>query len=180
MPTTTEPNPYLIGLDLETTGLAPQTHRILELGLVILKGPDLEIQDQRKWVVSCSATDLETLCDGTVKDMHKKSGLWDECILSPFSLRSVEDSALAFLGHLPAPLVMFGAGIVNFDRPFLRTHMPRLHDCFHYRSADVSTFRVFLPLWGIPVPEKAEKHRTIEDIYDAINLANYSRNLLRP
>jgi oligoribonuclease (3'-5' exoribonuclease) len=179
MPTTI-PNPYLIGLDLETTGLSPGNHTILEIGVSVLEAPDLAIRREESWVLQCDEATLKRECDETVEAMHRKSGLWDECQTRGFSRNNVEMRVIKFLKDLPAPLTMFGAGIINFDRPFLAQQMPELYSLFHYRSADVSTFRVFLPLWGLELPPKAEKHRTLDDIHDAITLAKHVRRMLRP
>lgn len=167
-------DPALVWLDLETTGLDPELDRILEIG-VIVTDEDLATLSVHRRVLAIDAIGAERLAaNDFVREMHLRSGLIAECELSTLTLGQATAELIEIL---PRDLPMAGA-TVGFDRSFLRAHARPLHDVFHYRNFDVSTFRVALQMWGFDVPPKSEAHRAIPDLHESIALAKRMRNLL--
>lgn len=154
-------------LDLETTGLDPNLSDILEVGIVVYDknfnklGVFNEVAHYRH-----PDKNPSTWVDLFVINMHTKNGLWDECDASQRSLRQVEHDAIEFLkagGWENQPLA---GSTINFDRSFLRTHMLKLHDCFHYRNIDVSSFKNVWKMYDMPelqANKKGEAHRAVPD-----------------
>lgn len=169
----------LLFCDIETTGLDPDKDKLLEVGLAAVDA-DLNIVEQTSMVIS-----LDLIPDDTadvVVDMHSKSGLWDECKHRGLPLRTVENRLFTWVfdnGFKGSVLV---GNTIGFDRSFLRVHMPRLHDLFHYRSLDISSIRIADDMWAdeaySTVPADRKKHRVKSDILDSLDqLRHYKKKL---
>lgn len=178
-------------LDIETTGLDPNTEEILELAIALV--------DTRTWTIKQSYTGLvytpaavtrivERDLVPIVRDMHTDSGLLAELTRlydhgqTPHSYESIEQSILGVI----KPWMMKGQPIwgssVHFDRAFLATKFPLLNQHFHYRIVDSSSDMMRLnnthpDLWKkidedpTKLPDSAfVKHRALEDIRYSIDL----------
>ena len=155
-----DPN-RLIWIDLEMTGLKPESDRILELALVVTDH-DLETVAQAPvYVIHQQDATLEAM-DSWNKTTHGRSGLIDKVKVAHATEPQVEEAALAFLReHVPAKASPMCGNSICQDRRFLARWMPRLEDWFHYRNLDVSTLKELVRRWkpdlmkGIP---KEGKH----------------------
>lgn len=158
-------------LDLETTGLDPNLCDILEVGIVVYDKNFNKLgvfngvahyRDPRR--------DNPTWIDPYVLEMHTKNGLWDECDHSGNSLKAVELAAIEFLKEGGWDKLPMCGSTINFDRSFLAHHMVRLHDIFHYRNIDVSSFKSVWRMYGMPdleTIEAASNHRAVADCEDS-------------
>ncbi len=159
----------IVWCDTETTGLDRERCSIVELGFIITDRHLVEVA-RASWVVSA---DMATWEDGALA-MHLESGLLAEVLgADALATRDAEYLARLFLadhGVTPGEHPLAGAGIA-FDRAFLAREMPYMHGRFHYRSLDVTTFRLLAEYRGVEVPAKREVHRVLPDIEDAIALA---------
>ncbi len=164
-----------IFLDYESTGLIPEKGELLEIGLLALN-PDLT--EAAAW--SCPInppSGWQGLCDSKVLAMHEASGL--RALLSgPAAWRDhpapagpglplkaqVEEWACQFLatwGGTRPELCGFNP---DFDRRWLRVHMPKLHELFHYRSLDCNSLWLAERAAGLAAPEKPPaEHRALAD-----------------
>src|SRR5690606_15430889 len=143
-----EKDSRLIWIDLETTGLDPDRHVIIEIA-VIVTGPDLvEVAEPLCRLAYPSRKSLDVM-DPMVREMHETSGLlaeyFDEYERNPYlfgegriGARTVESKVLEYLQEYTAPGACPLAGSsVHFDRAFLARWMPRVHAYLHYRNFDV-------------------------------------------
>lgn len=168
----------LIWIDLEMTGLDPQTDTILEIATVITDkdlnvladGPNLAIyqsdavlKGMNKWCIT----------------QHGKSGLTERVKTSDTSMQSAEQQTINFLkqwvkkGESP----MCGNSICQ-DRRFLVEYMPKLEEFFHYRHIDVSTLKELSKRWKPAVEKDMEKdsaHLALGDVYDSIDELKHYR-----
>lgn len=173
----------LIWLDLEMTGLEPETDMILEMALVITNR-DLEIIDEGPPIVlACPEEKLDAM-DKWNKCTHSGSGLLAAVKQSSITVAEAEKMALEYVGQyvVAGESPMCGNTICQ-DRRFLARHMRKLHDFFHYRNLDVSSFKLACNWWlaesqRAPVASKNAKHRALADILDSIEEMSYYRNLL--
>ena len=173
----------LIWIDMEMTGLAPDTDRILELALIVTDHELNAVAVAPVWVVHQDAATLGAM-DAWNQSTHGKSGLIDKVRASTFSEAEVETAALAFLReHVPAKLSPMCGNSICQDRRFLARTMPTLEDYFHYRNLDVSTLKELARRWkpdvlkGIP---KEGKHEALADVYESIEeLRSYRRTFIR-
>lgn len=168
----------LIWIDLEMTGLDPDSDSILEIATVITDrdlvplatGPELAIGHP-----------LERLAgmDDWNRNQHRKSGLWQRVLESNVDLAAAEAATLHFLEQWvpPGRSPMCGNSICQ-DRRFLYRLMPRLERFFHYRNLDVSTIKELARRWAPDVSHgfhKDSAHTALSDIHDSIAELRYYR-----
>ncbi|KFN42925.1 oligoribonuclease [Arenimonas oryziterrae] len=180
----TVPHPdYLIWIDLEMTGLDPDTDTIIEIAtlvtdqnlVVLAEGPELAIRHP-----------LERLqaMDDWNRGTHTKSGLWDRVLASEHSLAQAEALTVDFLSAwVPAGKSPICGNSICQDRRFLVRHMPRLERYFHYRNLDVSTLKELARRWAPSILggfSKAGAHTALSDIRESVaELAYYRQHMGR-
>jgi oligoribonuclease len=173
----------LIWIDLEMTGLKPDSDRIIEVALVVTDGELNKVAEAPVWVVHQSDAALDAM-DSWNKGTHGRSGLIDKVRASSLDEATVEAQALAFLReHVPPKASPMCGNSICQDRRFLARHMPELEDHFHYRNLDVSTLKELARRWkpelmkGVP---KEGKHEALADVYESIaELAYYREHFIR-
>ncbi|KFE66119.1 oligoribonuclease [Hyalangium minutum] len=170
--------PRFVWLDLEMTGLDPETCAIIEIG-VIITGPDLrpiaEI-DRVIWQPEEALARMEPV----VKEMHTKNGLTAKVRSSTTSLRIAEREVTA----LVAEHCVLGEGIlcgnsIHTDRRFLIRYMPLLERFLHYRMVDVTSLKVLTRAWfpDINEPRKPPSgHTALADLRSSITELSYYRD----
>jgi oligoribonuclease len=168
----------LVWIDLEMTGLKPDSDRILEVAMVVTN-VDLEtVAESPAWVVHQSDAMLAGM-DSWNTSTHGKSGLVDKVKASTLTEADVETSALDFLReHVPAKVSPMCGNSICQDRRFLARYMPRLEDYFHYRNLDVSTLKELCKRWKPDIArgfDKDTKHTALADVYESIDELKYYR-----
>jgi oligoribonuclease len=174
----------LIWIDMEMTGLRPDTDRIIELALVVTDGALATVAEAPVWVVRQDDATLDAM-DVWNRATHGRSGLIDRVKGATASEADVEAEALAFLReHVPAKASPMCGNSICQDRRFLARWMAQLEDYFHYRNLDVSTLKELARRWkpellkGVP---KENKHEALADVYESIEeLRFYRANFIRP
>lgn len=175
-----EPEEMIAWCDLETTGLGPVVdHDILEICVMISDG-DMKMVNHGPIFQIHYEGELPA---GPVRDMHDKSGLLKECAQSDVSIHGAETACLRwFESFAEAGIVPLAGSTIGFDRKFLEHYMPDLHEWFHYRSIDVSSFNEAMKRWLPQVvarrPDKRELHRAEPDLEDSINMLRFYRNAI--
>ena len=173
----------LIWIDMEMTGLNPETDRILEVALVVTDHELNAVAVAPVWVLHQDDATLAAM-DSWNQSTHGRSGLIDKAKASTLSDAQVEFAALAFLRDLvPSKASPMCGNSICQDRRFLARTMPALEDYFHYRNLDVSTLKELARRWkpdllkGIP---KEGRHEALADVYESIEeLRYYRRTFIR-
>jgi oligoribonuclease len=173
----------LIWIDLEMSGLNPDTDRILEVAMVITDSHLNTVAQSPVLVVHQDASVLAAMDDWN-KSTHAKSGLIGRVTASTLTDAQVEDEMLSFLVlHVPPKLSPMCGNSVHQDRRFLARYMPRLEAYFLYRNLDVSTLKGLARRWKPEVMAgliKEGKHEALADIYDSImELKHYREHFLK-
>jgi oligoribonuclease len=168
----------LIWIDMEMSGLSPQSDRILEVALVITDSELGVIAEGPVLVISQPNSVLDGM-DSWNKSTHAKSGLIDKVKSSFLAEEAVEERMIAFLQDYvpPGTSPMCGNSICQ-DRRFLARWMPLLEGYFHYRNLDVSTVKELAKRWKPDILAglaKQGKHEALADIYDSIAEMKYYR-----
>ena len=168
----------LIWVDMEMTGLSPDSDRIIEVALVITDSQLNTIAEGPVLVVHQPNEVLDAM-DKWNKSTHSKSGLIDKIKASKLSEIDVEAQMLEFLKlHVPAGASPMCGNSICQDRRFMVRTMPRLETYFHYRNLDVSTLKELAKRWKPEIAAgftKDSKHEALSDIYDSINELKYYR-----
>jgi len=171
-------NNNLIWIDLEMSGLQPDSDVILELATVVTDANMNVLGESPVLVVHQPDAVLDGM-DAWNKGTHGKSGLIDKIQASTLSESDAEAQMIAFLQQYVASgkSPMCGNSICQ-DRRFLARHMPKLEAFFHYRNLDVSTFKELARRWKPKVYngfKKEGKHEALADIYESIEELKYYR-----
>ena len=173
----------LIWIDLEMTGLMPDSDAIIEIATIVT---DKELNVLAEGPVIAIHQDEQVLSgmDEWNQRQHGGSGLLARVRASRVDTAEAEARTLSFLMPLVPPGVspMCGNSICQ-DRRFLARLMPQLERYFHYRNLDVSTLKELAHRWAPGVLEglsKQEAHLALADIRESIKeLAYYRAKLFR-
>jgi len=175
---------YLIWIDLEMTGLRPDTDSIIEIATVVTD-KDLAIVAEGP-VIAIHQSDLVLArMDEWNQRQHGSSGLLARVRASRTGVAEAEQRTLEFL----TPLVNAGASpmcgnSICQDRRFLARYMPELERFFHYRNLDVSTLKELARRWAPAVADgfvKQGTHLAQADILESIReLRHYRAKLFAP
>jgi oligoribonuclease len=175
---------HLIWIDMEMTGLKPETDRIIEVALVITDVALATVAEAPVLVVHQDDVTLAGM-DSWNQTTHGRSGLIDKVKASALDEAQAEQRMLAFLReHVPPRNSPMCGNSICQDRRFLARWMPALEDYFHYRNLDVSTLKELCRRWKPDVAKcwvKQGKHEALADIYESIDELKYYRDsFIRP
>jgi oligoribonuclease len=177
-PTLARSDMNLVWLDMEMTGLEPDTDRIIEIAVVvtnstldtIVEGPVLAIHQSDETLAKM---------DEWNKNTHGRSGLIDRVRASTVSESEAAETISGFLSAYvpPGKSPMCGNSICQ-DRRFMARWMPELERFFHYRNLDVSTVKELCRRWQPTVYKGFQKramHTALADIHESIDELKYYR-----
>jgi oligoribonuclease len=169
----------LVWLDMEMTGLNPDSDRIIELAMVVTNSNLEVIAEGPVWVVHQSDAVLDGM-DEWNRNTHGRSGLTAKVKESTADEAGVESAALAFLKlHVPRLASPMCGNSICQDRRFMARYMPKLEDWFHYRNLDVSTLKELCKRWKPELAKGLKKHgrhEALADIYESIDELKYYRD----
>ncbi|MCG6951230.1 MAG: oligoribonuclease [Betaproteobacteria bacterium] len=172
-----DPN-NLIWIDMEMTGLLPDSDRILELAILITD-PDLNVVAESASLVVHQPDEVLAAMDAWNQGVHGKTGLVERVRASQLDEAEVERRALAFVAeHVPAATSPMCGSSICQDRRFLARWMPRLEGYFHYRNLDVSTLKELVRRWRPELAKgfvKQGRHEALADIRESIEELRYYR-----
>ena len=162
----------LAWIDIETTGLDPETGHILEVAVVLT---DVRLKEVDRFHSLVKVGDRPVVMDDFVLKMHNDNGLLHELAKAQFEIDEAETLLCNFFsacnGGDKKNIVLCGNSIPSLDLPFLRKHMPRIFDCVHYRTIDVTAVRLGMEVLlqtEIPV-QKGGSHRAMDDVLACID-----------
>ena len=168
----------MVWIDLEMTGLIPETCTILEIATVVTDahlnvlahGPNLAIHQPDAV--------LEAM-DQWNTTHHGASGLTQRVKDSTVSMQEAQAQTLTFLKqHVDQGKAPLCGNSIGQDRMFLRLYMPKLEDYLYYRNVDVSSIKELLLRWypeSYLPPRKKSTHLALEDILESIDELKYYR-----
>lgn len=161
---------YLVWMDLEMTGLNPDTDTIIEIASIITDA-DLNIIEIGPEIAIFQEDKVLDQMDEWCQTHHGESGLTDRVRQSSYSMREAEEETLQFIRkYLKQGESPLCGNSIHQDRRFLANYMAELNDFLHYRNIDVSTLKELSFRWypGLPKFEKQNKHTALEDIKESI------------
>ncbi len=168
----------LVWLDMEMTGLNPDTDRVIELAMVVTDSKLDVIVEAPVWVVHQSDAVLDGM-DEWNRNTHGRSGLTAKVKAATADESAVEQAALEFLKqYVPRQASPMCGNSICQDRRFMARHLPKLEDWFHYRNLDVSTLKELCRRWKPELAKGLKKHgrhEALADIYESIDELKYYR-----
>jgi len=173
----------LIWIDLEMTGLFPDTDRIIEVAVVVTD-PQLTVRVEGPvFAVHQSDATLDAM-DAWNKGTHGRSGLIDRVKASTVDEAAAEAQVIEFLKrYVPKGKSPMCGNSICQDRRFLARTMPKLEAFFHYRNLDVSTLKELAKRWKPSVLDsfkKTQAHTALADVHESIDeLLHYRQHFLQ-
>ena len=168
----------LIWIDLEMTGLEPQSDVIIEIATIVTD-KELNILAEGPMIAVHQSDDLLNGMDEWCTNQHGKSGLTQRVKDSAVNEAGAEQQTIDFLEQwVPAGKSPMCGNSICQDRRFLANYMPTLEEFFHYRNLDVSTIKELSARWAPEVYrgfKKDSSHLAMDDIKDSINEMLYYR-----
>ena len=171
-------NDNLIWLDMEMTGLNPDSDKIIEVAMVVTDA-ELNVLGESPVMVVHQSDQILDGMDAWNKGTHGRSGLIEKVKASELTEQMAEQQLLAFLKpFVPAGKSPMCGNSICQDRRFMARYMPDLEKYFHYRNLDVSVFKELARRWRPTVYagfKKESRHEALADIYESIDELKYYR-----
>jgi oligoribonuclease len=174
----TQDSQHLIWIDLEMTGLNPESDLIIEIATTVTD-KDLNILAQGPVIAVHQSDEALAAMDDWNQLHHGQSGLIDRVRASSIDDAEAERLTIEFLEQwVPANKSPICGNSIGQDRRFLVRYMPKLEAYFHYRNLDVSTLKELAARWAPALKDgfkKETKHQALDDIIESIEELRYYR-----
>jgi len=173
------PNEFnLVWVDMEMTGLDPDTDRIIEVAVVVTDSQLNVLAEGPVFAIHQPDEVLDGM-DAWNKGTHGRSGLIDRVKASTVTEADAEAALIDFLKHfVPKGKSPMCGNTICQDRRFMARGMPKLEAFFHYRNLDVSTLKELCRRWKPELAagfKKHQKHTALADIIESIEELRYYR-----
>ena len=173
----------LIWIDLEMTGLDPDTDVIIEMATIVTDS-QLNVLAEGPVIAVHQSDEVLARMDEWNTRQHGGSGLTQRVRESRIGTAEAEEQTLAFLEQwVPKGKSPICGNSIGQDRRFLYKYMPALEAYFHYRYLDVSTLKILAGMWAPEVKDSFQKtatHQALDDIRESIaELRHYREHFLK-
>ena len=168
----------LIWIDMEMTGLDPNTCVVLEIATIVTDAQLNVLAEGPVLAIHQSDEVLANMNEWCI-DVHGKTGLTQRCRDSKISAIDAQAQTIAFLSQwVPAGKSPLCGNSICQDRRFLYRYMPQLESWLHYRNLDVSSVKELAKRWHPEIYNgfsKKNTHNALDDIRESIDELKYFR-----
>jgi oligoribonuclease len=168
----------LVWIDLEMTGLNPDTDKIIEIATIVTDS-DLNILAEGPELVIHQNQETMDAMDEWCTVHHGQSGLTKRVLESKISCAEAEQQTIEFLKEwVDAGASPLCGNSIGQDRRFMVRYMPELEKLFHYRNIDVSTIKELGRRWApemVDAHKKSGTHLALQDIRESISELQHYR-----
>ena len=168
----------LVWVDMEMTGLEPDTDRIIEVAVLVTDMHLNILAEGPVFAIHQSDAVLDGM-DAWNKGTHGRSGLIERVKASTVTEAQAEEQLIAFLKqYVPKGKSPMCGNTICQDRRFMARTMPKLEAFFHYRNLDVSTLKELCKRWRPELAagfKKHQKHTAMADILESVEELKYYR-----
>lgn len=168
----------LIWIDLEMTGLLPESDTIIEIATLVTTAQLELIAEGPVLAIHQDDSTLARMDDWNQRQ-HGGSGLLQRVRESQVTLAEAERATLEFLAqHAVAGASPMCGNSICQDRRFMARLMPDLERFFHYRNLDVSTVKELAKRWMPSLADgfaKQGSHLALDDIRESVRELRYYR-----
>ncbi len=170
----------LVWMDLEMTGLEPETDLIIEIATIITDSQLNIVAEGPVLAIHQPDAALDAMDEWNTRT-HNATGLVERVKSSKISARTAELETLEFLQkHVPKNRSPLCGNSICQDRRFLYKYMPELNDWLHYRNLDVSSIKELAKRWRPDICngfKKENTHKALDDIRESIGELKYFREV---
>ena len=168
----------LLWLDMEMTGLNPDTDSIIEIATIVTDKELIVLAEGPALAIYQPDAILDSMDEWNTRQ-HSSSGLTERVRASTIDDRQAELATLEFVrSYVDQGASPMCGNSVCQDRRFLSRRMPELAAYFHYRNLDVSSLKILTRLWMPEIADRFEKqsvHLALADIHDSIRELRFYR-----
>tara|TARA_R110002050_G_scaffold141683_4_gene266853 strand:- start:2088 stop:2633 length:546 start_codon:yes stop_codon:yes gene_type:complete len=173
----------LIWLDLEMTGLEPETDVVLEIATIVTDSQLNILAEGPVFAIAQPDDVLDNMNEWCIEH-HGNSGLTQRCRESKVDIAEATAKTIEFVQqYVPQGVSPMCGNSIGQDRRFINKYMPDFEDYFHYRNLDVSTVKELARRWKPKVLDKVVKtgaHLALDDIRESIaELKVYQEHFFR-
>ncbi len=192
-------------VDIETNGLHPDEHCILEVAMILVNAETLSVEHEMSILVAGPHVDVDALeseADAVVRKMHADNGLWRDLrqqayaehpravssfvdvlvVPSVVELDDVLCTMATDYGFEERSMILCGSSLHGVDVPFLRSELRRFPRFFHYRTLDIRALKLAYNAWLPNAPQpapSASRHRAHSDAVHVLETLRWFRDRMR-
>ncbi len=159
--------------DVESAGTSSDLDPLLEVAVIFTDFSGEQLSEPYSALVTVkNLTRVMRESDELVRDMHERSGLWNDLwTLQTKEPEVIDEELQEIIANFEENnLVIFGGNSPILDRRFAELYFPGFYNKISHRTVDVTTLSMVLQERGkAQMFMKRGEHRALSDVWDSID-----------